>query len=168
MPWKTRNKERQGTAIHEAGHAVIARALGIKVTSISMHNDGVSAARVKSMIPQWRPGLEAELKLTMAGAAAQGRLSTEDVHMSTVPELESDYERIIVLAANMAAVDAGLEWDDMAKLDVADLNAFIRRFSDETEALVEQHWPAIVRVAKALMVQNWVTGAELDRLMDLR
>jgi hypothetical protein len=44
-------------------------------------------------------------------------------------------------------------------------NAILRRPREETKVFLTEHWPAIERVAQALMTCNLLDQVELDRLI---
>jgi hypothetical protein len=158
-------------AIHEAGHAVIARVLGIDVDYVSVTSTAaINAGNVPTRSASWVAkhldasarilAAENDLKVTLAGIAANER---DDVKFTANDEaLEQDIRNAQRLANNMAKLKAGGQVGDAAdKLGdevLADTKA-------RTAVLVDTHWPAIERVAKHLDRHGRIHQVELDRLI---
>jgi len=79
------------------------------------------------------------------------------------------------LVLQVALLTAGepvpvLQPDEQAEIEVdrdvvENANAILRRLTEETRALLTEHWAAVERVAQALMSCDLLGQAELDRLI---
>jgi hypothetical protein len=140
-------------AYHEAGHAVIAQKLGASLKRVSIkacdQYRGIVRYRGLKIVDDMDRGrLRAErvIMIALAGPAAQRRYrksSWRTYHGS------DDYRQVMKLAAYF------FPWDAKTQ------KAFVRWLELRTEWLVDQHWPAIERLAHALMERTTMTGDEV-------
>ena len=158
------NRKKQ-MAYHEAGHAVIARMLGVGVpqlTLVSVDADNAAGAITASAAAladrndlfAYVAGIEKDIKVSIAGPQSQNIYRPSDENHD---EWESDRQtqlslalKIVLLKAGIDIPDAGLQASVSAdQLDEA--KRLLARLAEETRALVIANWPAITRVAEALL-----------------
>jgi hypothetical protein len=173
--------QRSVRAHHEAGHAVIARKLGIKIDYADVVRGLVpsesASERAKNLgVPEQAQDYEKDANVTLAGFAAQRRSHPDtDLHFDSdviVIEEEDDDMRntrnAIYGAACLRAGTTAPRGNGEVKVDEAmqkEMRAVFARVKQETAALVAEHWPAIKRVAKALERHDCIDQAEVDRLI---
>jgi hypothetical protein len=165
-------------AVHEAGHAVIARVLGIDVRHVDVFFPGRSAIHQWGQVvygstvcdclrsdadPATKIGMvEKEIKYTIAGSRAEQKHDPRADPFGS----SGDYARLRSYASWI--IDGGpknTDPYDYAAIDHPAIEPAIDRLVDESAALVDQHWLAIMRVARALVRRNRLTGAEVDKLI---
>lgn len=135
-------------AAHEAGHAVAYLVLGQQVTGAEVTSDGRGTVSFITSSPQpagvW------------AGPAAL-------LHMLETGGSVTDADRIDVIAtANVGANSDATQLTAMAA-DGVDIWAA----RDVADVLVAKHWPAVTRVAEALLDRGRLSGADVAQLADL-
>jgi len=135
-------KMRRSAAYHEAGHAVIGIVLRLNVRSAEVQEtDGRVGQTLHTSMGHrydgdWPPAhrIRREILGLLAGAfaakVADGRFDHRGARY--------DYDTVVDFALHLAG-----SGDDASRL--------IRRAEEQTRALVERHWPAIVTVADELM-----------------
>ena len=173
--------KRSVRAHHEAGHAVIARVLGINFNPHIPVTARADAPCVVTESAGYRArtlGIEAELqghendgKVALAGLAAQRR-SHPDQTTEVIPDedegdianAEAIARTVAVLRASVPAPEDGVLRDPTI---LADAQETFDRLVRETDALIGKHWPAIKRVARALENRDSIDQAEVDRLIVL-
>jgi len=171
------------TAYHEASHAVIARVLGVEVLGVAMFpTDDVNRAGALTYSASYYSGtdkaariagLEIDIKIGLAGPITDARHSKGRPSRSMKHGAADDIARSRSMAAEIALLMAGEQLPqhhDAMQITVTPAlietaNAILARLQTETEALLTQHWPAVKRVAQALMTCNLLDQAELDRLI---
>jgi hypothetical protein len=165
-------------AHHEAGHAVIARALGVGVTYVALfstESDNSAAAQTASAA--WRAltndlpaAYEIDAKVALAGPHAQHRYrpvkgrKIPDVWASDMVNAQS-FIYSLVLLRDGVALDDGPFRITPDERQAAKAQREYDRISAETQALVEANWSAIERVAAALMRRPILTESDLDALI---
>ncbi|MCR4338648.1 MAG: hypothetical protein NUW01_02050 [Gemmatimonadaceae bacterium] len=153
---------RARVAHHEAGHAVVARALHFEIGGASIVTEEDSAGRV---INRWSEALLAALEnedlsiqqaveaiqVFRAGRAAEERFlgSGREVTWG-VDGSEDDDRRALVLANRAAPVDGF---------------ALMAFGGELTKTLVAFQWTAITRLAELLLEHDVVTADEIDAIM---
>jgi hypothetical protein len=171
---------------HEAAHAVIARVQGVEVVGVLMfRTDETTPSSVFSRSAAYHAGadtaariagLEMEIRIALAGPIANA-LYGKDRSSRKVKESEiDDRARSDSMAVEIALLMAGKpipQHHDGIQLTVdrtiiESANVVITRLWEETKALLVEHWPAVQRVAEALMTCDLLDQAELDRLMQNR
>jgi hypothetical protein len=170
-------------AYHEAGHAMAARALGIGVPYVTVFpvaDDASATAMAQSAAWLARDhdltaqiaAYEKDAKVNLAGPHAQHRYRpVKNVKKAEargwsgdIANAESAVVRIVLLKAG---VDPG---DDpttvtLTEQQLADCNAVLGQLWDASAALVEDNWPAIERVAQALLVRRVLNQDDVDALI---
>ena len=154
-------RSREATAYHEAGHAVAAWNLGYRSIRASITAGHESAGEVRHESPLVgdevefdgselaRLRVERVIIIRLAGPIAQKRhrrTSWRRWHGGT------DY----AVAADLALRVCGSG-------EIA--SAFLKWLDRRAKALVEEHWPAVERLANALLKRGVVTQDEIAALM---
>ncbi len=171
----------RSTAFHEAGHAVAAAILGLGTAEVSVRphgdasghhtltDDAVDRLLSAQRVLAWMeiPGRDAcpfeteeeaadalrqHVKLLQAGEEAQRRAVPTSYRHHHVAH--GDHDRIIDLALLLTGGNAEA---------VEGLDAETR---SETRRLLDEHWPAVERVAEALLDRETLTGADVGRILD--
>jgi hypothetical protein len=139
------------TAIHEAGHAVIALRLGLvfdRVTTVpddDAETDGALHWTELQSSGDLELSAEVDAIVLLAGPFAEAKL------------LESSLDEIL------AGEAAGDDRETLATLGLTD-HEFLSA-SREALALVEQEWSMIERVASELMQRDWLDFHEVELLL---
>ncbi len=181
MPRDTRSpRELSLIALHEAGHAVVARSLGIEVRSVTIQARGNADGWAELVIDRApdRDRLDNQIVAILAGRAADIVLG-DGPNAGAVSDLEKATEW--VAAAHVAfglrgrlthrggAIDAvRLLATDRALATVVE--ADLHRLQDEAVSLVQRHKREIVTLAEALVERRILDASEIDAAMkeDLR
>jgi hypothetical protein len=163
-------KERKVIAHHEAGHAVVAHALKLRVTKIrigveEIERDGVMRTAGGSVTlsgDHLRAGVGGDAAAIVARAVAQANL------ISTLagPAAQRKY-------APRSRVPYAARFDDDDADDLAVLLArcpagetALRRFAyREAAALVAAEWPAVEALAAELMTRDEISGEEMIEII---
>ncbi|MGH9224811.1 MAG: ATP-dependent zinc metalloprotease FtsH [Acidimicrobiales bacterium] len=185
-------EDKQRIAVHEAGHAVVAAALGkassVEKVSIISRGRGIghlALLATEAMLPT-RQDMEGQIAIAMAGGAAEewvlGQLSTGS---------EADLERATTTARDMAGrygmsprlgrvrllrehreVFLGRDYlmtREVSQPTLEHLDAEVRRIIDEQEArarsILVANGRAVSALAKALVNQETVRGQPLANLL---
>lgn len=157
-------KKLNSTAVHEAGHAVIGRVLGLPCGHATIVADEDSSGHTLTAPPdeireywfdhddKWRSqgtAIRARIMTFMAGAEAErvvlGKCKGGDGR---------DRYEIVTMAASIFETPLGDDWDRW--------EARLRR---HTTALCRRHRATIERVAQALSERKTLSAQELDALV---
>jgi hypothetical protein len=156
----------RATAYHEAGHAVVAQALGRAVKSVTIvGDDEVTGRCIHPPVGDWfRPNIKVDgrarrLTDTTIMSSWAGTLAQEREGSSTAEELEAeaanDRDGLVDLAlrftgGNVYETDSYIEW--------------LRR---RTVGLLDRFdiWPAIEAVAEALLVERTLSGRRVRQVV---
>jgi hypothetical protein len=178
-------------AHHEAGHAVIARVLGVSFDYVTMDPADGAEAHVKARDAIWQ-ARDADLPAQLKALATDGKMALAGPYAQM--RYEPDASAIKALKEFSIPVDAwgDMNWVcDMKKIskcvawsvllrthvcsslsecegvhaDAAECKGLYDQLGDETEKLVAENWPAIERVAKQLKRQPTLTQIEVDALI---
>jgi hypothetical protein len=149
-----------GIACHESAHAVISISLGLPVDLLSLNPPqcvyedstagsygGGAVAPALSDRQRWR----AATIRALAGPVAESRFSGESV-AACLRRNQSDRNTAVGLASGL--VDEGMDRD-----------AVLRQLLQQTRRLVDRHWDAILRVARALQIHSALYGFEVERIV---
>jgi hypothetical protein len=176
-------KIRRIKSFHEAGHAVIARVLGIQVSSLSMRATGPdNTAGVETLPASWLArnsttseqvfACENDTVVALAGMAAQARSHPDLSIAIDNPEFQGDVRNAQRLVANIVMILSGeavLEDQRSPPLSGDNLKRAKEKFDEllqRTYALVDEYWRPIERVAKALESHDRLDQDELNHLID--
>jgi len=180
---------RKVVSYHEAGHAVVTRLLGGDIVFVTvtvaeeagpsaaacvLRPSAAHAARESGRAAQVA-GYEIDGKVALAGPIAQlmSRPSRDDRAAQTSASHEEDFGHAKNAACCIALLMAGEALPEPGEIRqvtlsgaVADsYNATLERLQRETKAILNEHWPAVKRVAKALFENDRLDQAEIDNLI---
>jgi hypothetical protein len=139
------------TALHEAGHAVVARLLDLEVTRVSAGTD----AGVRTRYRMTEINLQKVVLVDLAGQLAELRCLRE--------RWETDERNALSRALRIVLLRRGLRDDQLTDELRAEAAELVERLRAEAETLVGDNWAAIGRVAFAL-ADHPLTQAEVDAL----
>jgi hypothetical protein len=181
-----RQKLRAMMAYHEASHAVVARVLGIECQGVLMFSPegGAASGALTSSAAYLARDADQAAQLialgkdiTVAYAGPCGERKHRRPSKKYPDQWKSDYETAQTMAACAALVATGVDYLSLARnpdgsvnLDlsadqIAYTNDLMRQCRDAAIELVDEYWPAIERVAQALMTCDLLDQADLDRLI---
>jgi hypothetical protein len=161
----------EATAFHEAGHAVVGRALGRPVAEVFISANGGGGCRAVPARP-WAEGDAAQAKLLNAIVSG--------LHPSARAR-EIFYPNLVSLAAGgiaqrRAGLDRrfGYDADDRHKIETvaaavtespADARQLIAEVERRAEQLVGLHWCAIAALARELARHRTLSADQIDRVL---
>jgi hypothetical protein len=174
------NKRELAKAYHEAGHAVMARRLGIAVIYATMlSTDDTNAAAALTQRAAWfardadqatlLSAIEKDIKICLAGPYAQSRHRPRKSGRNP-DEWRDDIENASGLVAEIVLNERGAmpPVGEIVTLDpdgATRAKCIFDRLAEETDAVVEENWPAITRVAEALLIRRILIGDDVDELI---
>jgi hypothetical protein len=182
----SKQKKDRSKAFHEAGHAVVARALGIAVNYVTISSTGPGnqgGAETHSAawdagnadLPAQLAAIEKDLNVSLAGPLAEHRhRPIKRINFDTgrpywwakdVADAKNSAFKVVFLKDGTISTtdDTGLV--DVNEAQFAEAKRPFRQSRQETEGLVERHWPAIERTADALLSSRSLDQDELDALI---
>lgn len=177
--------EKEMTAVHEAGHAVVSHALQSRDKQIQMisivkreHSLGVvHTVDLEERFSDTKEGILDEIKVFLAGQCAEeiwfGTSTTgprSDLHWSTILALNYvgrygmgkkliSYE---MLAAGYSDPYSAMLSDASIKREVA---ALLKRCKEETKQLLEERRSSVERIRDELLEREELVGDQLEDLM---
>ena len=180
-------KQRIRRAYHEASHAVAARMQGVEVVSVLMfQTDENTRSSILSRSAAHDAeqqdtasriaGLEIDIRVSLAGPVGdelhrEARTQSRVMRDGAADDVANSQNLAFLVAMLMAGehvpqVPHGERTDmEASSAFIESANAILRRLRDETKVLLTEHWPAIERVAQALITRNLLDQVELDRLI---
>lgn len=143
------------TAYHEAGHAVIALALGRSIQRVTIEPNEMRLGHCEFKKASFRPSddiVEMEILILLGGLAAEAR----HTGLYGWDEASQDLREVRILAARRAG--------DSRKAERVE-----KRMLDKVEHLLEQTgvWGAVERIADELMRCTTISGRAARHLFDL-
>jgi ATP-dependent Zn protease len=171
-------------AMHEAGHAVIARRLGVYVSYVTIysdfgaqphaqtrsarHNAIVSADDIDSVVS----GCETDAKISLAGPYAQARYQKLAIARSSRGEWRNDISNAqgnILCAVLLRAVpgfDPSLAGEyTPTDIQAEQCNIIFANISAQVNKLVQDEWSVIERTAQALLERSILTNDDIDEII---
>jgi ATP-dependent Zn protease len=175
-----RNSEHDAMiAHHEAGHATIARVLGIGMTHVTMFpttDNQLAGAQMWSAgylarNADWatrRAAMEKDVLVSLAGPLAQHRHRPAGKGREFGGASDREYAQcgaatIVFLEKPGGPPDA--KTCELEPEDAAKANQLLGQLCDEAKVLVDEHWSAIARVAEALLVHRVLGESDVDDLI---
>jgi len=173
-------------AIHEAGHAVVARLLGATVNHVAMFATDGSWARAGANIEPFMSAatdrdsrIEAAKKdavIALAGPNAQQKFKPQKfkVRRGYLPhEWSSDYNHVdwLILNAAMLETDPTFEVGGNGRTiePTAEQHtraaALFNEAALKAKSFIEACWPAIEQTADELLRRRIIIGDEIDKIM---
>lgn len=163
---RRQSDQRWKTAIHEAGHAVVARHLGIRPRGVSIISDHHSHGRFLPRIPAWflretNEGVDSARALwyaahavtvMFAGPEAERRFAGRYNHRAA----QTDYERALHIASSYCGSED-------------DTNAFLkwRRIVAQEFIRLTHIWFATRTLAQELIRRGDILGSDVCRSIDV-
>jgi ATP-dependent Zn protease len=181
-------KRRQIIAYHESGHAVVARVLDVGLSYVTLFptDDSLATARTHSAAhrahgkgrAELLAALEKDVKVCFAGVLTECVLKSIRTPRPN-RTWGDDLNRVSSLLAGMVATARGIDvWgsDGTCKISSDDVmlsdadfreeyDRLYERVWHETHELVREHWSAVDRVAKELLVRHALFCDEVDELI---
>jgi hypothetical protein len=176
-------KLRHAHAVHEAGHAVIARKLGLFVKSVDARNNNpniISASAAHAAISEGTPArisaCEKDAIVALAGVAANKR-EFPRLHLNLFADDDADAANARSAICKIVLLrGVGLPTEpqgsfttmtvELTEAEMRQVDDIYFRLLRETEELVERHWSAIERVGKHLERHGHIDSQdELDDLI---
>jgi hypothetical protein len=147
--------QRFGTAIHEAGHGVVAALLEVPFHLITIIPDKVNLGHIEYTVPKWAQWTE----------AANPHVVTAGNNPFSDPTLQERYKanmHICALAGDLATdKHFGTEWLDVNPFSSDVSEALLAR----AQGLVKRNWSRIESVASALMEQQTLSEEDVKRII---
>lgn len=169
--------ELKACAIHEAGHAVVAVALGRTLQGVSLQLAGASGGMTRMAHPGFIPTrtvIEDNVVIGLAGRAADlvlgagasaGAMSDLAVATRELSALHASYGLGRTLLHQTGAEDASA----LVRIDsrfAHSIEADLQRLMNRAIMLVTQHQPAVLAVAEALIAHRVLSGTQVKALME--
>jgi cell division protease FtsH len=169
--------ELKACAIHEAGHAVVAVALGRTLQGVSLQLSGASGGMTRMEHPGFIPTravIEDTVVIGLAGRAADVVLGA-GASAGAVGDLALATRELSALHASF-----GLGRTLLHRAEVEDANALVRldgRFAQSIDAdlrrlldraitIVTKHQSVVLAVAEALLARRALSGAQVRALLE--
>jgi len=158
------DRERRATAYHEAGHAVVAWAEGIRLRSVSIIPTDDTDGRVEHVNQLWgstidsnrsdanRLKAERHVRVSLAGQLAQRKFDRRTVRKW---HAQRDHESAVNVLGHLVQSNRELE-------------AWLDLLSIQTEQLLKLHWQMVRGLAQELMKRNRMGGKELRDWLNTR
>lgn len=168
VPPDTRPAEEiQAVALHEAGHTVVARLLGIEVDSVTTVSQGIAGGSTRTALPSEFPNraeIEDYVTMLLAGRAADTVLGSKGAHAGAAMDL---------LAAARLLTRAHREWGLFGSLAPANANELLdkverhlQRLLGCSRRLVRAHRKAVLLLTKELVDQRLLRGEQVNALIE--
>jgi ATP-dependent Zn protease len=169
--------ELKACAIHEAGHAVAAVALGRTLQGVSLQLSGASGGMTRIEHPGFIPTravIEDALVIGLAGRAADvvlgagasaGAMSDLAVATRELSALHASYGLGNTLLHRTGVEDASA----LVRLDgrfAHSIEADLQRLMNRAIKVVTQHKAAVLAVAEALLARRVLSGTQVQALME--
>ncbi len=187
---KIEEKEREATAYHESGHAVVQWLLedADPVHKVTIIPRGQAMGATFSLPEKDRYGfgrkyLEATMRVLCGGRIAEQK-KTEDVSSGAAMDIRmaTQYARHMILEwgmserlgfVNYAGEDSRESFvpekdysDETARIIDEEIRSLIDDAYGEAERMLEEHWDKVVAMSEALLKYETLTSADIERIMN--
>ena len=162
----------EAIAFHEAGHTVISHALGLEVEFVTITPDIDFAGSCTSDYAMYfafyaddatrLSALEKDVIVNLAGPIAECQYRSLDFNDVTAMREAGRWGGDLAMAKYLVTMMMELLPEDLRP---ELYNELFDRLSFDTEIMVNSHWPAIERVAHALLEWSDLSGAYVDDLI---
>ena len=160
----------QRVRYHEAGHAVVARVLGIDVAYVTARSEGKyrGLTRLNNDRREQKAieFLDCQIKILLAGSYAELKRYPDFSLECVIGDRFDDWSRAYGCADRLVQIrrlPRPERMDILRQYPASTL--IIERSAAETKQLLTNHWPAVVRVAKALHHNARIKQPALDDLI---
>ncbi|WP_108462806.1 AAA family ATPase [Devosia naphthalenivorans] len=170
VPSDTRSPEELlAVAVHEAGHAVVARALGIGVEAVSILSRGIAGGVTKTSNPSPFPNrdeLEDMVTVLLGGRAADLVIGNKGAHAGAALDLEMATSLLV-----RGHCQLGL-YDTLGAMVPEGGDAFqqvdkgLKRLLARAVRLVTENTAAVNSLAEALIERRLLSGAQLEAVIE--
>jgi hypothetical protein len=177
---------KKSLAYHEAGHAVIARVLGIEVHLATIRPDKFSGGHVThgaswperryetvedrgEQVEEWHRRMETaedRAKLALAGPIAEMkyRPTLNGEHFADYSDL-FDVAVYLKIASEFSPISEVLVPGKPLQQTKGEASRLWEQLQADTADLVELHWPSIERVAEALLIHEELGQEQIEALV---
>jgi len=132
------------TAYHEAGHMVVAAALGLTLRAEGLHVDPLGAGL--ACFSKQPDGSDLSRERIIVAIFA-GYIAQERSHPDSIWQLDTDWQEAHTLLGEMS-----IESTEVTR----------ERLLKRSRQLVNQYWLAVKALASALLARNWVPQVRLE------
>jgi hypothetical protein len=162
-----KSEREAGIAYHEAGHAVSARVLGVEVTYVSLFEAVTYHQRARDFarnddLAELLCAYVTDAMVVLAGPIAQCRYYRQPKERETLYCSNSDLRKARRLAARLVELKRNILTPVFPEPKYDELFA---QLCDKTRVSVNEHWPAIERVANGRRDIPAFDGAYVDDLI---
>ena len=173
-------------AYHEAGHAVVARVLGVEVTYVTLFStDETNSAIAQTRSATWLArgaddttllaAAEKDLKISLAGPLADAwyrpkRRDKQDDWQADLAHARQSAAHAVSIRRGANPLDANGQVKPGVKTELTHDEAqeclhLINQLWEETDKLIADNWPAVTRVAEMLFERRILSGDDVDSLI---
>jgi hypothetical protein len=176
-------KKDVGLAYHEAGHAVVTRGLGLNVPYVTIFpvaDDAKASTLSQSAVWLARGhdqatqviACEKDAKVNLAGPLAQHKYCpVRNVKKARARGWSGDIANAESAVVRIVLLKAGIDLGDdptaitLTEQQLDSCNDLMDQLWEASAALVEDNWPAIERVAEALLLRPILNQDDIDALI---
>jgi DNA polymerase III delta prime subunit len=161
--------DQTAVALHEAGHAIVARSLGIGVDSVSIvasgRAGGVTRTATPSSFPNW-PELEDQVTVLLAGRAADIALGTKGAHAGAAHDLEVATS-LLLRGLTQWGLGDNLSYRETIDDQVLQMvDSSLKRLLALATDIILEHQAEVNCLAAALLEHRLLTGPQIDGILD--
>ena len=164
--------QEEGTAYHEAGHAVLAYFFCSRIDLVTIVGDGKSRGRVVSQLPETMPDLErydADYVISAAGRLAHARHGAphpKDPRYGAAGDKQNERRQRRERRQEYDSYPPVARWLNSGAIATDRMERSYYRYLDRVaENYVELLWPAIESVARQLLDRKTIQGDEAHEII---
>ena len=179
---RTRHRQQRRAAYHEAGHVVVRSVVGLVACPVEIHADGSGIAHGTGLKREVdRYGAESLILMSLAGPIAEARAAhcslfevwlgggTTDIAEATqlLARVTASKQRVreLMYDSMLRSPDVAPEIKLAAEQSLTAPHEDLDHYNDWSSQLVREYWPAIERVARALLRTPRLEAAEVRDLV---